>query len=96
MLSCVKAPVACFATVDVAFAATLSGDDATGTFTDGTVFTATGESDYISVNVDNGACVGSYYVSHFALLHHLNGTSLLHLWHACLIPCRKNMFVLIF
>ena len=58
--------------VDVAVAATVSGDDATGTFTDGTVFTATGESDYISVNVDDGTCVGSYYVSHVALLHDLN------------------------
>ena len=69
--------------VHVAVAATVSGDDATGTFTDGTVFTATGESDYISVNVDNGACVGSYYVSHSALLHHLNGSLLLHLRQTC-------------
>ncbi len=81
--------------VDVAVAAIVSGDDATGTFTDGTVFTATGESDYISVNVDNGTCVGSYYVSYSASLHHLNGNLLLHWWQTCCVGkiCNTNLLM---
>lgn len=47
-------------------AATLqdNGAEGTGTFSDGTTFSATNSGTYISVNVDNGACIGDYYVSH--------------------------------
>lgn len=60
-------------------AATLQdqGADAIGYFTDGTVFEASNHGASLSVNVDNGTCLGTYYVSHcsfasFFLLHLLH------------------------
>ena len=43
-----------------------NGASATGSFQDSDAYSivSTNEGAYISVNVDNGACVGNYYVSH--------------------------------
>lgn len=45
-------------------AAAISGTKAIGEFPDGTEFTADGETTYISVNVANGVCLGTYRVSY--------------------------------
>ena len=52
--------------LSVFVAATLQdeGAEAVGYFSDGTVFQASNNGSSISVNVDNGTCLGQYYVSH--------------------------------
>lgn len=39
-----------------------NGADATGSFTDGTIFSATNNGASILVDVDDGVCIGQYYV----------------------------------